>query len=83
MWIIDIAKLVSGVSDTVVRLPPPDALANEDHYFTAVSWARNDRVAVIWMNRHQVSNFIPIDNMIVYFLTLFIFLHCLFSYIII
>ncbi|ROT66610.1 hypothetical protein C7M84_015409 [Penaeus vannamei] len=32
--VVDLAKLISGSSDTVTRLPPPATLSNVDHYFT-------------------------------------------------
>ncbi|KAG0710834.1 Prolyl endopeptidase FAP [Chionoecetes opilio] len=60
LWVVDLAKLITGGADTVTRLAPPTSLAAIDHYFTAVGWATPDKVSVIWMNRHQTVNTISI-----------------------
>lgn len=60
LWVVDLAKLISGSSDTVTRLPPPATLSNVDHYFTTVGWASPDFVSVNWMNRHQNVNILSI-----------------------
>ncbi|KAK7075274.1 Inactive dipeptidyl peptidase 10, partial [Halocaridina rubra] len=60
IWVVDLAKLISGNGDTVTRLAPPSSLAAVDHYFTTVGWATPDIVSVIWMNRHQNANTLSI-----------------------
>jgi len=60
IWIVDLAKLVSGNKDTVLRLPPPASLESIDHYFTTVGWASPTKVSIIWMNRHQNTNIVSI-----------------------
>ncbi|XP_071514680.1 venom dipeptidyl peptidase 4 isoform X3 [Panulirus ornatus] len=60
LWVVDLAKLVSGSEETVTRLPPPKSLANVDHYFTTVGWGTPDKVSIIWMNRHQNVNTLSI-----------------------
>ncbi|KAL7632657.1 UNVERIFIED_CONTAM: hypothetical protein RMT77_017036 [Armadillidium vulgare] len=63
LWVLDVPRLISGGPDTVTRMPAPSVLASVDHYFTAVTWANNDNLAVIWMNRHQNESVISICEM--------------------
>jgi len=53
LWSVDLGALVSGKGNTVARLAPPARLREQDHYFSAVGWASEEAVSVIWMNRHQ------------------------------
>ncbi|XP_066966101.1 dipeptidyl peptidase 4-like isoform X2 [Macrobrachium rosenbergii] len=62
LWVVDLAKLVSGSGDTVTRLSPPSSLSTVDHYFTTVGWATPSIVSVIWMNRHQNVDTLSICN---------------------
>lgn len=60
LWVVDLARLISGSGDTVTRLSPPASLVAIDHYFTTVGWATPDIVSVMWMNRHQNVNTLSI-----------------------
>ncbi|XP_077997531.1 inactive dipeptidyl peptidase 10-like isoform X2 [Glandiceps talaboti] len=43
---------------TILPVYPPDELADQDHYFMALSWPDNNRFAVVWSNRLQTHSIV-------------------------
>nr|CAD7400600.1 unnamed protein product [Timema cristinae] len=51
-----------GATSSTFNIEPPATLANEDPILSAVTWANNDEVVAVWMNRVQNNAEIVIYN---------------------
>ncbi|XP_065353279.1 inactive dipeptidyl peptidase 10-like isoform X2 [Cloeon dipterum] len=54
------ASARQAAGNQVVNIKPTAAVTDQEHYFTAVTWASPRQVAVIWMNRRQNLSIISI-----------------------